>query len=96
MKKEAHLVVYLVFKGLPARVQSLPQMSQCMSIHEKLRQDQEFGSPLFSEIKVELNALRLVFHDRIQDFPLAMFVKLKLERFVLRKTSEAAVFLNHA
>ena len=33
------------------------------------------------EIKVELNALRLVFHGRIQDLLLAMFAELKLECF---------------
>ena len=48
------------------------------------------------EIKVELNALRLVFHGRIQDLPVAMFLKLKLDWLFLRETSEAAVSLNHA
>lgn len=49
------------------------------------------------EIKVELNALRFVFHGRIQDLPLAMFAELKLEWLVLQKTPEAAVeSLNHS
>ena len=49
------------------------------------------------EIKVELNALRLVFDGSIQDLPLAMFAELKLEWLVLQKTPEAAVeSLNHS
>ena len=49
------------------------------------------------EIKVELNALRLVFQGRIQDLPLAMFAEFRLEWLVLRKTPEAAVeSLNHS
>ena len=49
------------------------------------------------EIKVELNVLRLVFHCRIQDLPLAIIAELKLEWLVLRKTPEAAVeSLNHS
>ena len=49
------------------------------------------------EIKVELNALRLVFQGRIQDLPLAMFAELRLEGLVLQKTLEAAVeSLNHS
>lgn len=49
------------------------------------------------EIKFELNALRFVFHGRIQDLPLAMFAESKLEWLVLQKTPEAAVeSLNHS
>ena len=49
------------------------------------------------EIKVELNALRFVFHGRIQDLPLVMSAELKLEWLVLQKTAESAVeSLNHS